>query len=148
MRSRVNAQTEALTTRSVLFSCVWWSLWVQKRSKITKIQEKCKKYAKKFAYIKNLLYLCTRFQKQTNQRWRQHHKIGNKIMTTRIKNYTEKNDGREIIIEFVTNDPNAICRIVEGYYVKYWGRKNNQLYIKRFNTEAEALKFANKVLKK
>ena len=69
-------------------------------------------------------------------------------MTTRIKNYTEKNDGREIIIEFVTNDPNAICRIVEGYYVKYWGRKNNQLYIKRLNTEAEALKFANKVLKK
>lgn len=25
-----------------------------------------KKNAKKFAYIKNLLYLCTRFKKQTN----------------------------------------------------------------------------------
>jgi len=40
------------------------------------------KYAKKFAYIKNLLYLCTEIKKQTNQRWRQHHKIGNKIMKT------------------------------------------------------------------
>lgn len=30
------------------------------------MQEKSKKYAKKFAYIKNLLYLCTRFRKQTN----------------------------------------------------------------------------------
>lgn len=69
-------------------------------------------------------------------------------MTTRIKNYTEKNDGREIIIEFVTNDQNTICRIVEGYYVKYWGRKNNQLYIKIFDTKKEAFIFANKVLKK
>ena len=69
-------------------------------------------------------------------------------MTTRIKNYTEKNDGREIIIEFVTNDPNTICGMVEGYYVKYWGRKNNHLYIKMFDTEKEAFIFANKVLKK
>ena len=38
------------------------------------------KYAKKFAYIKNLLYLCTEIKKQPNQRWRQHHKNGNKIM--------------------------------------------------------------------
>ena len=28
------------------------------------------------------MYLCTRFQKQTNQRWRQHHKNGNKNMKT------------------------------------------------------------------
>lgn len=28
------------------------------------------------------MYLCTRFRKQTNQRWRQHHKNGNKIMKT------------------------------------------------------------------
>ena len=69
-------------------------------------------------------------------------------MTTRIKNYTEKNDGREIIIEFVTNDPNTICGMVEGNYVKYWGRKNNHLYTKMFDTEKEAFIFANKVLKK
>ena len=54
------------------------------------------KYAKKFAYIKKLYYLCTRFQKQTNQRWRQHHKNGNKIMKTirnnqavRLSNWNE-----------------------------------------------------------
>ena len=49
----------------VLFSCVFGLFGVKKRSKTIKIQEKCKKYAKKFAYIKNLLYLCTRFRKRT-----------------------------------------------------------------------------------
>ena len=43
------------------------------------------KYAKKFAYIKNLLYLCTEIKKQPNQRWRQHHKNGNKIMKATLK---------------------------------------------------------------
>ena len=32
------------------------------------------------------MYLCTRFQKQTNQRWRQHHKNGNKNMTRELLN--------------------------------------------------------------
>ena len=69
-------------------------------------------------------------------------------MTTTIKNFSEMEDGRDVIIEFVSNDPNSICKIIEGYRVIYWGRKNNQLYTKRFDTEAEAFKFANKVLKK
>ena len=65
-------------------------------------------------------------------------------MTTTIKNFSEMEDGRDVIIEFVSNDPNSICKIIEGYRVIYWGRKNNQLYTKRFDTEAEAFKFANK----
>ena len=32
------------------------------------MQEKSKKYAKKFAYIKKLLYLCTEIKKQTNNK--------------------------------------------------------------------------------
>ena len=69
-------------------------------------------------------------------------------MITTIKEFSKKEDGRAVIIEFVTNDPNSICKIIEGYRVIYWGHKNNQLYTKRFDTEAEAFKFANKVLKK
>lgn len=69
-------------------------------------------------------------------------------METTIKKFNEKEDGRDIIVKFVKNDPNSICKIIEGYIVIYWGRKNNQLYTKRFDTEAEAFKFANKVLKK
>jgi hypothetical protein len=65
MRSRVNAQTEALTTRSVLFRAFFLRFLVQNRRKRIKITKKMQKYAKKFAYIKNLLYLCTRFRKRT-----------------------------------------------------------------------------------
>ena len=50
------------------------------------------------------MYLCTRFQKQTNQRWRQHHKNGNKIVITKTKtengytyktNHYTRNDKRD-----------------------------------------------------
>ena len=70
------------------------------------------KYAKKFAYIKNLLYLCTRFQKQTNQRWRQHHKNGNRFMT--LTSYTKYvlNQGETIRVYLVSLDrptPSQLC---------------------------------------
>lgn len=32
-----------------------------------KNEKKCKKIAKKFAYIKKMLYLCTEFEKQPNK---------------------------------------------------------------------------------
>jgi hypothetical protein len=54
-----------LAPQAGAFSCVFLAFLAQNRRKRIKITKKKQKYAKKFAYIKNLLYLCTRFRKRT-----------------------------------------------------------------------------------
>ena len=104
------------------------------------MQEKSKKYAKKFAYIKNLLYLCTRFRKQTNNKTpAATENSGKKVMITKTQNekgftsktnYQVRNDKRDFkyaLLAEGTNGAHKIWKLCND--ARQMEREFNQWYI-------------------